>query len=382
MFAQQSIFQYLGQNDSGASFWDLSFSGINTSNMVSRERPVGCRSWQPANHVLYQLACTAIAMGLLAIDTPYGALLLHSLFFLGYLLMSIWSWVILCAPDFFSWNFAFLLLNGVQTMSLIYSIRPVRFCQELEDVYVHLFQPLRVPRSLYKRLVGAEYCTLMTLNEGEFYATQSITKTDKLGLLISGSMNAYSNRTLLHTIKAKQFIDSPEFESSNSGEEKFQVSIVAGGVCRYIFWPRQSLEYLLVQEPYLANVLNIVLGRDITNKLYALNERVSAQEGSRLDIRLPSVSPGLRTRRDIRKAVVGVPNPSTDEVPDEAATTAAMVGTVIGDATVDEDSDDYDGYFWASELHLCTLDGHRQVCVKKESRRCSSLEIVSNAESE
>lgn len=40
------------------------------------------------------------------------------------------------------------------------------------------------------------------------------------------------------------------------------------------------------------------------------------------------------------------------------------------------------GYFWASELHLCTLDGHRQVCVKKESRRCSSLEIVSNAESE
>ena len=45
-------------------------------------------------------------------------------------------------------------------------------------------------------------------------------------------------------------------------------------MCRYIFWPRHSLEYLLVQEPYLANVLNIVLGRDITNKLYALNERV------------------------------------------------------------------------------------------------------------
>ena len=64
----------------------------------------------------------------------------------GYLLMSIWSWVILCAPDFFSWNFAFLLLNGVQTMSLMYSIRPVRFCQELEEVYTCIFLPLRVPR--------------------------------------------------------------------------------------------------------------------------------------------------------------------------------------------------------------------------------------------
>ena len=64
----------------------------------------------------------------------------------GYLLMSVWSWVILCAPDFFSWNFAFLLLNGVQTMSLMYSIRPVRFCQELEEVYTCIFLPLRVPR--------------------------------------------------------------------------------------------------------------------------------------------------------------------------------------------------------------------------------------------
>ena len=59
-----------------------------------------------------------------------------------------------------------------------------------------------------------------------------------------------------------------------AGDRLLQVSIVAGSVCRYIFWPRHSLEYLLVQEPYLANVLNIVLGRDITNKLYALNERV------------------------------------------------------------------------------------------------------------
>lgn len=84
--------------------------------------------------------------------------------------------------------------------------------------------------------------------------------------------------------------------------------------------------------------------------------KVSAQEGSRLDIRLPSVSPGLRTRRDIRKAVVGVPNPSTDEVPDEAATTAAMVGTVIGDATVDEDSDDYDGeYGSVAAVYLLTV---------------------------
>ncbi|KAK7493084.1 hypothetical protein BaRGS_00015605, partial [Batillaria attramentaria] len=342
LFAQQGLYLSPEANESGRVVWDLSFASLNSSLWPTMDKVLGCGTWQSPNHVLFQLACTAMAVGLLAIDSPYGALLLHSLFFLGYLLMSIWSWVILCAPDFFSWNFAFLLLNGVQTMSLMYSIRPVRFCQELEEVYTTIFQPLRVPRSLYKRLVGAEYCTLMTLNEGEYYATQSITKTDKLGLLISGSMNAYSNRTLLHTIKAKQFIDSPEFESSNNGDEKFQVSIVAGGICRYIFWPRQSLEYLLVQEPYLASVLNIVLGRDITNKLYALNERVATLEGSRLDIRLPSVSPNLRTRHDIRKAVAGATStPDAGEQGDGAAAAGTVLVTSESPA-VDEDSDDYD----------------------------------------
>ena len=29
-----------------------------------------------------------------------------------------------------------------------------------------------------------------------------------------------------------------------------------------------------MKEPYLATVLNTIMGRDITNKLYALNERV------------------------------------------------------------------------------------------------------------
>ncbi|KAK7108629.1 hypothetical protein V1264_016328 [Littorina saxatilis] len=189
MFAYQARVFLLpsGLNQNGSVVWEVSDTGVNNTVSGAMDRVVGCSTWQPPNHVLFQLACALLAAGLLAFDTPYGALLLHFLFFLGYLLMSVWSWVILCAPDFFSWNFAFLLLNGGQTMSLLYSIRPVRFCRELEDVYTNIFQPLKVPRSLYKRLVGAEYCTLMTLNEGEHYATQSITKTDKLGLLITGT---------------------------------------------------------------------------------------------------------------------------------------------------------------------------------------------------
>ncbi|RUS77612.1 hypothetical protein EGW08_014612 [Elysia chlorotica] len=291
----------------------------------------GCSSWQPTNHVLYHLANVMLCIGLMVPDSSYGALLLHGFMFLGYLLMSVWSWVILCAPDFFSWNFAFLLLNGVQTLSLMYSVRPVKFCDEIEAVYVALFLPLRVSRHLYKRLVCPEFCTIMTLHEGETYATQSVTRTDKLGLLISGtinkseviihnqcvpsahrtgppipatwsrgSMHAYSNRSLLHVIGEKQFIDSPEFESTTTGDAKFQVSIVAASMCRYLFWPRQHLEYLLIKEPHLASVMKTIIGRDVTNKLYALNEKVSNPEGRRLDIRLPGIPGCLRDRKCLK----------------------------------------------------------------------------------
>ncbi|BFZ09377.1 hypothetical protein BsWGS_12416 [Bradybaena similaris] len=281
--------------------------------MVAISPSIGCTTWQPTNHVLYHLANGVLCLGLMVPDSNYGALFLHGLMFLGFLLMSIWSWVILCAPDFFSWNFAFLILNGIQTFSLMYRIRPVKFCAELEDVYVSLFMPLQVSRQLYKRLVAPEFCTLMTLHEGETYATQSVTRTDKLGLLITGVMHAYSNRSILHSITEKQFIDSPEFESTCTGEEKFQVSIVAAGVCRYMFWPRQSLEYLLVKEPYLAYVMKVLIGRDITNKLYALNEKVASPVGSRLDIRLPGLPSNLRQRRDLRRVLMGAM--STDVTP-------------------------------------------------------------------
>ncbi|XP_050392343.1 popeye domain-containing protein 3 isoform X1 [Patella vulgata] len=277
---------------------------------VWMEQVVGCFTWAPTNHILFQIGNSALGIGLLAPDTTYGLLSLHGLFTLGFLLLSIWSWVILCAPDFFSWNFAFMIMNAVQTLFHMYHIRPVRFCDELEDLYIANFEPLRVSRSSFKKLVCADYCTMMTLHEGESYCTQSITKTDKLGLLISGVMSVYCNRNFLHHIKAKQFIDSPEFESSVTGEEKFQVSIVAGSSCRYIFWPRQSLEYLLIKEPYLAYVMSVLLGRDITNKLYALNEKVVTPSGSRMDIRLPSVSNTIKSRHDIRKAVVGIPSES------------------------------------------------------------------------
>lgn len=60
--------------------------------------------------------------------------------------------------------------------------------------------------------------------------------------------------------------------------------------CRYILWQRQNLEYLLVKENFLAAVFALLLERDITSKLYAMNDKIVTEKGEHLDIRLPSVT--------------------------------------------------------------------------------------------
>ncbi|CAN8018909.1 unnamed protein product [Ixodes persulcatus] len=250
-----------------------------------------CDVWKQPQHVLFQLANTCFCISYLAPNGRYGNLFLHSLLILGFLLNSTWAWNVICAPDMFSWSFSFMILNMGQTLLLLYTMRQVKFPRELEDIYVLMFQPLQVPRLLFKKLVSLEYAQIMNLHAGEAYAMQNLTKTDRLGLLIAGKVSVLTDHLFLHYIFPRQFLDSPEFESTRSGvDDKFKVSILAVTPCRYLFWHRSNLEYLLIKEPQLATVLSLLIARDITSKLYSMNEKIVTEKGSHLDIRLPSVT--------------------------------------------------------------------------------------------
>ncbi|XP_074661999.1 popeye domain-containing protein 3-like [Tubulanus polymorphus] len=249
----------------------------------------GCQGWHSANHVVFQIANVACLIAYLAPHGVFGSLLLHGGLLFGFLLFCTWAWVVLCAPDIFSWNFAFVLLNAVQVFFIMYRLKAIKFVPEIEEIYTNLFQPLKVSRKLVKKLTCTENATVLSMYPGECYATQGVTRTDRLGLLISGSVSVMSNNQFLHHIHEKQFLDSPEFESTTTGEEKYQVTIIAVGPCRYMLWQRDALQYLFIKEPYLATIMATLIGRDITNKLYALNERLK-NRGSRIDVRLPSVT--------------------------------------------------------------------------------------------
>ncbi len=241
-------------------------------------------------------------------NTSYGQVVMHSLLIVGYLIHSTWAWNVICAPDIFTWYFGHMLLNCGQLLYVLYQLRPIYFDPALDDVYEQLFRPLQITRLQFRRLVvgvgGGDGPQIVRLHAGECYAVENMTKTDRLALLVSGRLHVLNERAFLHTVEPRQFLDSPEFESS-SGEETFRVTICAAVPSTYIVWQRAELEYLFVKEPYLAQALSAVIARDIADKLYSMNsklrvERPTASEieeedsgTTGLDIRLPGIAGGI-----------------------------------------------------------------------------------------
>lgn len=82
--------------------------------------------------------------------------------------------------------------------------------------------------------------------------------------------------TDLHCIRAYQFVDSPEWEAMHENiDDVFQVTIRAEETSTYICWTRLKLLRVLRHRPLLKVVLNTLIGKDITSKLYALNEQLA-----------------------------------------------------------------------------------------------------------
>jgi len=78
----------------------------------------------------------------------------------------------------------------------------------------------------------------------------------------------------LHYIKPYQFVDSPEWEATHESDaDVFQVTIRAEEPSTYICWTRMKLLRVLRHRPLLKVVLHALIGKDITSKLYALNEQ-------------------------------------------------------------------------------------------------------------
>nr|XP_023019981.1 blood vessel epicardial substance-A-like [Leptinotarsa decemlineata] len=138
-----------------------------------------------------------------------------------------------------------------------------------------VFKPFRVSKKHFKELVRE--AVVMNLEEGDIYAVEDVSPADeRLSILLKGRLRVTCDDTHLHFINMHQFVDSPEWEANHEqSDDVFQVTITAEEDSVYLCWPRMKLERVLRHRPMLKVVLDAIIGKDITQKLYALNEHLS-----------------------------------------------------------------------------------------------------------
>ncbi|XP_027201562.2 popeye domain-containing protein 3-like [Dermatophagoides pteronyssinus] len=313
---------------------------ITNNNHTVTNNTVNVNCWSDdATSILYQLAYISLLIVYLVPNGKYCLLFIHFILAISNLLLIIWISKIcfITVPSLLGWSITFLCVNILRIANELYQTRYIKFNKELEETYNELFAIVGISRESFKRLIHQG--KLITLHSGESYATEKITANNRLSLLISGKINVLSKNHFLHSIKPGEFLDSPEWESccchsntikslssssmlvkskeihhsnkinektstsstttDNNEEEschrsiiddnRFNVSLIAITQCRILCWNRIQLEYYLAKDKQMNKILNILIGRDITNKLYAMNANIISDKGSILDIRLPVI---------------------------------------------------------------------------------------------
>ncbi|XP_042298543.1 blood vessel epicardial substance-like isoform X1 [Sceloporus undulatus] len=250
-----------------------------------------CEHWREIHHLVFHMANICFAVGLV-IPTTYHLhmIVLRALLTIGCALFIIWATLFRCALDIMIWNTAFLILNILHFLYLLYKRRPIKIDKELSSLYKRMFEPLHVPPELFQRLTG-QFCNIQTLKTGQAYAAEDKTSVDdRLSILLKGKMKVSYRGHFLHNIYPCAFIDSPEYRSTQMNRgEKFQVSITADDNCKFLCWSRERLAYFLESEPFLFEIFKHLIGKDITNKLYSLNDPTLNDKASQKIDRQPSL---------------------------------------------------------------------------------------------
>ncbi|XP_068249654.1 LOW QUALITY PROTEIN: blood vessel epicardial substance-like [Palaemon carinicauda] len=260
--------------------------GGNGTGAVAEKR-IYCTEWPGATLTLFQAFSqleidsiyeVANLFCLMAFVVPHNfrlsALVMRIILCVGILLFTLWAGLDICAPDIFAWNLGFLVVNAGHVLHLTYTFWPPRVPEDLADLYAKVFKPLKVNHQNFCHLVRE--ATLLWLEPGETYAVEDVTPADeRLSILISGKLRVTCDSTHLHYILPTQFIDSPEWEAcADDSDQVFQVTIVAEERSKYLCWSRPRLRHVLHLRPFLRAVIHNLIGKDITTKLYSLNEQL------------------------------------------------------------------------------------------------------------
>ncbi|OWF52518.1 blood vessel epicardial substance-A-like [Mizuhopecten yessoensis] len=262
----------------------------------------GCSDWQEVQHALFQLANLCLVLSFLTpTNFHHHAFFLRFILGFGYLFFSIWAGIFVCMPDVLSWNCLFFVVNTGHLSLLLYRMFPTRFRSELDELYSKVFKPLKVTRQQFKDI--SDQGELYVLTRGTYYAKEGCTEGGrKLSILVKGRLKVMYQQLFLHFIEADQLVDSPEYDSyrlTGHTGTTFQVSIEAADDSLLLTWPIPQLKNHLDTDSFMASILHVLVGKDVSTKLYQIQELLLTNPNY-----MQSVSSRRSSLVNVRSAIV------------------------------------------------------------------------------
>ncbi|KAK5646074.1 hypothetical protein RI129_004538 [Pyrocoelia pectoralis] len=256
---------------------DYDYQMLNSTIPTTADSWTSCKEWSSAQHSLFQAANFFFAAGFL-IPNRFKQSIVNNT---GLYFLTGWAGFDICAPDLLLWNAILVILNLTHTCLLTWRFLPPTLSIELTELYLKMFKPLRVSKKHFKELV--KEARIMNLEHGDIYAVEDASPADeRLSILLKGRLRVTCDDTHLHFINVHQFVDSPEWEANHEqSDDLFQVTVTAEEDSVYLCWSRMKLERYLRHRPLLKIVLDCIIGKDITYKLYSLNEHLSGLNAER-----------------------------------------------------------------------------------------------------
>ena len=144
---------------------------------------VHCK-WLPANNFLFQIANVWLVLSYLCPPTLNGLIYLRLSLGLAGLFLSLWGWLVLCAPDTFVWNLLFFVGNFLHLGYIMFSRRTKTFAHDMEILYYKIFEPINTPRHQFRYLTK-DFDT-KCLKTGEIWALDCVTQLKNLSVLLTG----------------------------------------------------------------------------------------------------------------------------------------------------------------------------------------------------
>ncbi|XP_023248006.1 popeye domain-containing protein 3 isoform X2 [Copidosoma floridanum] len=260
----------IGQSTSSSSSVELNLPLVPPAFLNGA---LTCQPYQDikVNHLYFQLANGFFLLAHLAPASGlHGVLYLRCTLLIGCAFLALWAWTVVCWLDAVLWNVLFIGIGFIHICVLLYRLRPIRFSKEIEEVYVAVFQPLRVSRQQFKKVLSCMK-TIRPLKYQEVYAQEKVTKVDSLSLVLSGKLVVSQNGKALHIVFPHQFLDSPEWFGVST-DEFIQVSITAMEESRILLWHRDKLKLSIITDQFLQAVFDHILGRDVVKKLMQVTQ--------------------------------------------------------------------------------------------------------------